>query len=205
MQMEWLPLVLFIQGGHNLEARKTIDNVLFSAYQFIDVMSDVDVELNLSPPPNVYRKVTIQGGMYVFDDDFPPVFDPDDEGTLPISREVRLNPFNKTSDRIDFELCVDGEVLGRLWLDLELQPDNVTVYVNGELELYEDDGNDNVCDGSRERWEPVNFTLFEDQELRGGLWEVNDEGELKIIESYSTVRWNSNRVEIAFTIVNEQQ
>ena len=130
------------------------------------------VNLALQPPPDYFRQVTVQGSIYVVDDE---TFG-DETGTKNVFESRGLSPVNRRETITMSPYCVGDEVRVEMTIDLRLESDNTTVNATGEARLYEgdscspDDREDTetfsrvvVADGS----EPLTFRL-DNSGLGGG-------------------------------------
>jgi hypothetical protein len=157
-------------GRYEVEATKWIDSVLHSDRKPVTVAADqiTTVDLNLQPPPNWFRLVTIDGWMFILDDEW----EQDDEtGTFDFYRTARLDPSHLSAD-IHIEECVGDEVRVEIDFELFLLSDRTSVYADVTAKLYEGTS----CDTDElEDTETTAFAVPEDQSRTESIHLYNDE------------------------------
>lgn len=125
---------LIPQGSYELVASAFINGALLSTRSEVVVISEATTRLDLilQEPPDYYRRVTIQGSMFIVDDEI----GSNETKTVNIFESAAIDPFNRRKD-IHLEQCVGGEVRVELDFHLQLKDDNKTVDITGEAKLYE--------------------------------------------------------------------
>jgi hypothetical protein len=122
-------------GRYGIVASAFIDGRFISTRSEVVVNPGVltTIDLNLQPPPDYYRQVTVQGKMYVVDNEY---FG-DEEDDKDIFESRGLSPFNRRDQIVVPPFCVGAEVRVELTIDLRLESDNTTVVATGEAKLFE--------------------------------------------------------------------
>lgn len=142
----WVEAVTDLNDGGNIVEAKAGQTVTVQPGQTTEVY--LQLRTVPQPPSNTteaHRRVTINGSVYVEDDDAWP--NPNDKNTCFLNDAVVLDPVNKVQHSFPFSCCAD-EARSEGSVVVRLNPADKSVFSRIEVRLYERSGcNNNDKDG----------------------------------------------------------